>query len=129
LSNRCLAWKQCFSAVSQLQSHDGLQNELICLIFLQARQKKKMMFGEQHLVRFGSMTKPADTDPLARTPQDAMDPQQVTHALLSNAEASCLIENSDTKKNFDPFSAFFSQLYLQSVVRMVSCLVFCGQHV
>ncbi len=86
------------------------------------------MFGEQHLVRFGSMTKPADTDPLG-DPQDAMDPQQVTHALLSNAEASCLIENSDTKKRFDPFSAIFSQLYLQSVVRMVSRLVLCGQHV
>lgn len=100
----------------------------LLFVLWQARQKKKMMFGEQHLVRFGSMTKPAETDPLG-DPQDAMDPQQVTHALLSNAEASCLIENSDTKKKFDPFSAFFSQLYLQSVVRMVSCLVFCGQHV
>ncbi len=58
-----------------------------------------MMFGEQHLVRFGSMTKPAETDTLGE-PQDAMDPQQVTHALLSNAEASYLGESSDTLHPF-----------------------------
>ena len=57
-----------------------------------------MMFGEQHLVRFGSMTKPAETDPL-EDPQDVMDPQQVTYALLANAEASYLGESSD---NFYP---------------------------
>ncbi len=48
---------------------------------VQARQKKKMMFGEQHLVRFGSMTKPAGTDILGEgegeDPQNAVDPQQV----------------------------------------------------
>ncbi|KAL0027199.1 hypothetical protein WJX77_002651 [Trebouxia sp. C0004] len=54
---------------------------------LKARQKKKMMFGEQHLVRFGSMTKPADTDPLG-DPQDAMDPQQASTSNSTAAEAA-----------------------------------------
>ena len=58
-----------------------------------------MMFGEQHLVRFGSMIKPAETDPLG-DPQDAMDPQQVTYALLSTAQASCLGTDSDTVHPF-----------------------------
>ena len=66
-----------------------------------------MMFGEQHLVRFGSMTKPAETDPLG-DPQDAMDPQQVTFALLSDAQVSCLGENSVTvSKDSTPFLRFF----------------------
>lgn len=79
------------------KSHDGLQNQLIFFLFLQARQKKKMMFGEQHLVRFGSMTKPKETDTLGE-PQDAMDPQQVTHALLPTAQAYCLADNSDSSR-------------------------------
>ncbi len=91
-----------------------------------------MMFGEQHLVRFGSMTKPAETDSLG-DPQDVMDPQQVTYALLSIAEASYLGESSDIlhpfrfgmsslksvmENNIQSFSAFFPKLYLQAVARM-----------
>ncbi|KAL0030048.1 hypothetical protein WJX79_003167 [Trebouxia sp. C0005] len=54
---------------------------------LKARQKKKMMFGEQHLVRFGSMTKPKETDTLGE-PQDAMDPQQASTSSSTAAEAA-----------------------------------------
>ncbi|KAL0047867.1 hypothetical protein WJX82_001975 [Trebouxia sp. C0006] len=54
---------------------------------LKARQKKKMMFGEQHLVRFGSMTKPAETDSLG-DPQDVMDPQQAGTSSSAVAEAA-----------------------------------------
>ena len=49
---------------------------------IQARQKKKMMFGEQHLVRFGSMSKPAGSDPLAPLQDSDLDPPQVNTILL-----------------------------------------------
>ncbi len=77
-----------------------------------------MMFGEQHLVRFGSMTKPAGTDPLG-DPQDIMDPQQVTYALLSIAQASCLGTNSDTV----PFRLEISSLRIRDRVEILT--IFC----
>ena len=47
---------------------------------LQARQKKKMMFGEQHLVRFGSMSKPAGSEPLATLPDPDLSQVDATPA-------------------------------------------------
>ena len=41
-----------------------------------------MMFGEQHLVRFGSMSKPAGSDPLAPLQDSDLDPPQVNTLLL-----------------------------------------------
>ena len=76
------------------------------------------------------MTKPAETD-LLGDPQDSVDPQQVTYALLSIAQAFCLGEISVT---FSKHSTLFLRLcYLQSLFTIssknVSCLVLCGQAV
>ena len=55
-----------------------------------------MMFGEQHLVRFGNMTKPAGVNPPPDT-QDAPDPQQVTYTLAASPSRHTVsrIKNSD----------------------------------
>ncbi len=94
----------------------------LLFVLWQARQKKKMMFGEQHLVRFGSMTKPAETDPLG-DPQDAMDPQQVTYALLSTAVASCLREFRLTLHKIQSFSSTFPKTVFAGSSKNVSRLV------
>lgn len=37
-----------------------------------------MMFGEQHLVRFGSMSKPVGSDPPVTLQDSELDPPEVT---------------------------------------------------
>ena len=68
-------------------SGDGIQ-----WLLLQARQKKKMMFGEQHLVRFGSVSRPAGTDPPVILQDSDLDPPQVNiiiSVLYSIDESIC----------------------------------------
>lgn len=57
---------------------------------LQARQKRKMMFGEQHLVRFGSMSKPVGSDPPVTLQDSDLDPPEVnSHACTRPIVACC----------------------------------------